>query len=178
MTPSAAGTTPWPALRRAAPRALVFLSAFAGLQLAWQHLQGSAVQYTFVHTLTARPAAALLGLLLPTAHVHADGLAVAGDGGRLNIINGCEGVEAVFLLAGALLAAPASWMARAQGLALGTVLVVAVNQLRVAVLFYAWCRSPAWFYVLHGTVTPIGLILVVAAYFYAWSAHSARILPA
>jgi exosortase family protein XrtM len=171
----ASRTTPPPSRGRIVARVLVFLGIFVGLQLGWQQLQGTAVQYAYVNTLTATPAAAVLNVLLPGNHIHADGLAIQGDGGRVNIINGCEGVEALFLLAGALLSSPGSRASRVLGLAVGTVLVVFVNQARVALLYYAWCRSPPWFYVLHSTVTPIALILIVAAYFYVWTARSTRI---
>lgn len=49
---------------------------------------------------------------------------------------GCNGVEACIVLIAAMLAFPAPWMHKLQGIALGVIAVQAVNILRVISLFY------------------------------------------
>jgi exosortase/archaeosortase family protein len=95
-------------------------------------------------------------------------------GGGLNILNGCEGMEALFLLSAAFAVVPLPWRQRLTGLVLGIAIVFVVNQVRILLLFYGYRESPAWFEALHTTITPIGVVLVISAYFYAWLVYSGR----
>ena len=170
--PSAYGT-------RASPPALIwraagFVLAFSVLQLAWQSLGGSRLEYFVIHTCTVRPAALLANLLTPAAHASASGYVLATLGMRLNILNGCDGMEALFLVIAAFAVAPLDWRRRLGGIALGLPVVFVVNEARILVLFYALRSSPPLFDTLHATVTPIALVVLVCCYFYAWLAHPSR----
>ena len=146
----------------------LFLAIFACLQLCWQSLQGGAVEYTLIHDVTVRPAAMLANWLTPDVHAQAIKFALRAPGGGLNILNGCEGLEALFLLCAAFAVAPLSWRPRVSGLLLGVAVVFVVNQARILLLFYAYRADHAWFDPLHATVTPIAVVLLVCAYFYTW----------
>jgi exosortase/archaeosortase family protein len=161
-----------------AARMSAFVGAFAAQQLVWQGLRGSPVERAVIHWGTVRPAALLIDLLTPGAHVQAVGFSLLAPGGGLNILNGCEGLEALFLLSAAFLVAPLPTGLRLRGLLLGVVVVFLVNQSRILVLFYAYRTDAALFDPLHGTVTPIGVVLVVSAYFYAWVLHAQRVTAA
>jgi len=63
----------------------------------------------------------------------------------VSIEPGCNGVEAMLVLAAAMLAFPAAWSARALGLLLGSMAVQALNVVRVASLFYIGQHSLALF---------------------------------
>lgn len=115
-----------------------------------------------------RPAAAVIGWLTPNFAVHAVKFSLVTPTGTLNIVNGCEGVEAVILLGVAILVSPVSWRGRGLGFLLGLVFVFAINQVRILTLFYSYHASRQLFSLLHGTVTPIGVIVAVCCYFYAW----------
>jgi exosortase/archaeosortase family protein len=93
-------------------------------------------------------------------------------GGGLNILNGCEGMEAVFLLLAAFVVAPLSWRCSAMGVLIGVGFVYAINQVRILALFFAYRADPRLFYTLHTTVTPIAAVLLVAAYFYLWMLYA------
>ncbi len=77
-------------------------------------------------------------------------------------------MEELFLLVAAFAVAPIAWRWRVAGLLLGVAVVFVVNQLRVLTLFYAWRADHSLFDLLHGTVTPIAVVLLVSAYYYAW----------
>jgi exosortase/archaeosortase family protein len=156
-------------------RLLAFLGAFTLQQLAWQALRGTLVEQLVIHWGTVWPAALLIDVLTPDAHARAVGFSLVAPGGGLNILNGCEGMEAMFLLSSAFLVAPASWTLRAKGLLFGVAVVFFVNQARILALFYAYRTDASLFDPLHGTVTPIVVILVVSAYFYAWLLHVRRV---
>lgn len=162
---------PWMGL---APRAIFFILAFAVLQLGWQASRGTFVQTLVVHDCTVRPAVYLVNLLTPPVHAVAIDSSVAAAGGGLNIENGCEGLEALFLLIAAFLVAPLPWRSRLWGSVFGSALVFLLNQARILALFYAYRASHALFDPLHADVLPIILVLIVCAYFYAWLAYSNR----
>lgn len=149
-------------------RAMGMLLIFAPLQLSWQWLQGSAVQWAIVHDGTVRPAAQLANWITPGIGASAVRFTLHAPGGSLNILNGCEGVEAVFLLAAAFAVAPLSLRSRMLGFISGTAFVFVVNEVRILALFYASRSDHALFDLLHGTVTPVAVILLVCGYFYAW----------
>src|SRR5262249_55701978 len=121
-----------------------------------------------------QPAVSAVNLITPGVHAVALGSSIRAAGGGLNVRNGCEGTEALFLLIAALAIAPLSWSARGLGLLYGLPFVYVLNQVRILVLFYSFRSSPALFDMLHGSVTPIVLVLAVAAYFYIWLAHHGR----
>jgi exosortase/archaeosortase family protein len=155
-------------------RGATFIAVFVALQLCWQGVRGTAVERLVVHAGVVRPAAYAVNRITPRVHAGAEGSILRAPGGSLNVRNGCEGTEALFLLIAALSAAPLSWRARALGLLYGLPFVYLLNQARVVVLFYAYRANPASFDLLHGSVTPIALVLAVAVYFHAWLAHSVR----
>ena len=109
----------------------------------------------------------IIGLLLMVLF-----FSINAPGGGLNVLNGCEGTEALFLLLAAFLVAPLPWRSRFGGFLLGVGMVFVVNQLRILALFYAYRADHALFDPLHGTVAPILVILLVAGYFYGWLLYS------
>jgi exosortase/archaeosortase family protein len=149
-------------------RLLSFVAIFAGLQLAWINVRGTAIEYLVIHDITVKPAAYLVNLFTPSVAAQAVKFTLHAAGGGLNILNGCEGLEALFLLCAAFSVAPLPWRERALGFVLGIVVVFAVNQARILLLFYAFRIDHTWFDFLHGTVTPIAVVLLIAAYFYTW----------
>lgn len=160
------------------PRAIAFLFLFGILQLAWQSASGTVLQRFVVHDCTVSSAALLVNLLTHTVHARALGSSVVAVGGGLDIENGCEGLEALFLLISAMLVAPIGWRMRAVGLLLGTAVVFLLNEVRILVLFYAYRRDHSLFDLLHGTVAPIAVVLLVCGYFYAWLDFAIRRMAA
>ncbi|MEJ0039691.1 MAG: exosortase/archaeosortase family protein [Gammaproteobacteria bacterium] len=155
-------------------RALCFLAIFAALQLTWEALRGSVVERLVVHDGTVRPAAFLANLLTPDVHAHAVDFSLRAPGGGLRILNGCEGVEALFLLAAALGVASVPWKTRWLGLLAGLPLVFLINQARILVLFYSYRANPGLFGTLHAVVAPIVVVLAIAMYFYGWLTYASR----
>jgi exosortase family protein XrtM len=163
--------SPW---KPTAKRLIVFALVFAALQFSWQALRGSAVEHALIHHVTVRPAVLLINALTPNVNSRAVEFSVRATGGGINIRNGCEGLEALFLLAAAFTVAPLTLKSRLAGVALGIVVVFAVNQVRILALFYAHRHDPSLFYPLHATVAPIAVILCVAGFFYWWLLRDRR----
>jgi exosortase/archaeosortase family protein len=159
-------------------RLALFVAVFAVLQLSWQGARGTRLEQVVVHDLTVVPAVAVVNWITPRVDARALGFSLRAPGGGLNILNGCEGLEALFLLVAALSVAPLPWRSRLLGLILGAPFVFVLNQVRIVTLFYAALSSHTLFDSLHSIVTPIAVILAVAVYFYAWLAHSTRLSAA
>jgi len=147
---------------------VLFVCVFAVLQLTWQSLRGSAVERFVIHDMTLVPAAGLANRVTPGVGARAEGSRLTSARGGINILNGCEGMDAMLLLVAAFAAAPLAWRSRLAGAGVGTVVVFAINQARILVLFYAYRSSPHLFDALHAFVTPIAVVLLVAMYFHVW----------
>ena len=148
--------------------ALVMLAVFLVLQITYGAARGTWVERLVIDTLTVKPAASLIRTLSPEVAVIAEGTRLKAPGGGINILNGCEGTEVLFLLYAAFAAAALPWRARIAGLLAGTLLVYALNQVRIIALFYSYRSDKALFDLLHGTVAPLTLIALTALFFLYW----------
>jgi exosortase/archaeosortase family protein len=145
----------------------IFLGVFAVLQWAWGESRDTWIERLVIHQATVKPAAALIQIITPQANATPAAASIKSPGGGLNILNGCEGTEVMFLLVAAFAAVNLGWRQRLVGLGLGLVLVFALNQARILALFYAFRNQRSLFDLLHTTVLPAVLIAAVALYFYA-----------
>lgn len=148
---------------------VLFLIVFALLHVFWQNSRGTAVERLLIDTVTVKTAANLVVLLTPEVHATADGSRIRAPGGGLNILNGCEGIDVLFLLVAAFVAFPLPWRNRLLGLMAGAVFVFCLNQVRIVALFYAFRADKALFDLLHGTVAPVILITLTSLFFLAWT---------
>jgi len=144
--------------RHPLPLLLIFLAVFFALQYGWEMSRGSWLERALIDHATVTPAAWLLEGLWPGQAVRAEGHRLVSPQARLNVLNGCEGLETLFLLVAALLAYPFGWRARLVGLLLGTALVYAMNQLRLVLLWHALQHDRTLFGLLHGTVLPLAMV--------------------
>jgi exosortase/archaeosortase family protein len=147
---------------------VLFLGAFALLQWGWSEARGTWIERIVIDRMTVETAASVINALDPAIGVQAVGSRLKAAGGGINILNGCEGIEVLFLLIGAMLVAPISWRARVLGIMAGGVLVFALNQSRVIALFYAFRSDRALFDALHGVIAPLLLVLAAGAFFVSW----------
>ncbi len=142
---------------------------FAGLQQSWLAARGTLLERLVIDGLTVGSAAFLAGLLTPAAGAVAEGSRLRAPGGGINILNGCEGVEIVFMLVAALLAYPLAWRSRLSGIAAGMAFVFVLNQARILALFYAYRADKALFGLLHGTVAPVFMIACTFVFVLLWT---------
>lgn len=141
--------------------------AFVALQGAWSICRGGGLDRWVIERLTVQPASALINVITPEEQVAAVGPALVNSSVRMSVLNGCEGLDVLFLAWAALAAARRPWRAKLIGAAWGSVLIYALNQGRIAALFYSARFDRAWFDVLHGYLAPT-FIVVIASVFYGW----------
>ncbi|ODU49890.1 MAG: exosortase/archaeosortase family protein [Thiobacillus sp. SCN 63-374] len=145
----------------------IFLGVFAVLQGSWNEARGTWIERLVIHEATVKPAAAIIQLITPEAKAQPVAASIKAPGGGLNILNGCEGTEIMFLLVAAFSAVRLGWQQRLTSLALGLVLIFVLNQARILALFYTFRNERSLFDLLHTTALPAVLIAAVALYFYA-----------
>jgi exosortase family protein XrtM len=148
--------------------AIVFFVVFVTLQTLWTAAADTIVERLIIDKATVEVASVWLRLLTPSIPVTAVGTRLTAPEGGINVLRGCEGTEVLFLLAAAFAVAPLGWRQRLGGLALGTMVVYLLNQIRVVALFYAYRYDRILFAQLHGTLAPLVMIALVGLYFFAW----------
>jgi len=79
----------------------------------------------------------------------------------------CSGADAMALFLGAVFAYPVQWRRRFAGAAVGAVLIIGLNIVRIGTLGRA-AASPAWFNTLHLYIWPAVLMLAIAGYVFGW----------
>ena len=172
-TPSTPDGPPaWRGLRGVLLRALAFALIFMALQAGWEAARGSWLERLWVHQLTVSSATLLINQLTPEVHAVAKGARISAPGGGLNVLFGCEGTDAVFLLTAALLVFPMSMLARLTGLLAGLVWVFVLNQLRIVALFYAFRADAGLFDLLHTAAAPLLMVVLTGLFFHLWLAHA------
>lgn len=146
----------------------IFLITFITLQTSWELCRGSIIERAIIDHATVIPASWWLQRLWPEQSIHADGHSLVSPTNRLNILNGCEGLETLFLLAAAFMAFPLNWRLRVIGIVSSILLIYVLNQLRIVLLWWATRSAPQLFSLLHGTVLPLTLIAAGTLWFAAF----------
>ncbi len=154
-------------------QAFLFLLVFALLHGLWNISRGTGAERLAVESLTVGSATILINLLTPTVNATAVNTRIQAAGGGINISNGCEGTEALFLLLAAIIACPYAWRVRCMGLLMGASLIFALNQIRIVTLFYAYRHDRALFDLLHHNVAPLALIAAASLFFLVWTTRHA-----
>ena len=147
--------------------ALIFLLLFFALQYGYSACKGGIVEHWVIDIATVQPSTAIINFIAPDAHAQASGHRIVSPHGSISILNGCEGTETLFLLLAAMVAFNAPWKQKLEGMALGTLMIYGLNQLRIIALFFAAQQDRKWFDMLHGIIAPT-LIIVLSVLFFLW----------
>ncbi|MDP2868365.1 archaeosortase/exosortase family protein [Methyloversatilis sp.] len=143
----------------------LFALIFAALQWGWSVQQDSAVFRLWVEDLNVRAAVVLIAAVQPDSGAAAAGPRVQAPGGGINVLQGCDGAELLWLMTAAFAVAPLAWRWRLAGWLAGLLLAWLLNVTRITALFFAWRSDPRWFDWLHNYIGPIVLVALLALYF-------------
>lgn len=149
---------------------LIAGAIFAVLVGAFEMSRGSGFERFVVEDLILAPTERLIDFLWPDDHVILVGRTFISGAARLNVTRGCEGVEMFLMLGAAILAWPGPLGERLSGLLIGGVLAYVLAVARLTALVYVLRNSPRAWESLHGLVLPLAPVLVMAWYFFRWSA--------
>lgn len=155
---------------------LTFVIGFALLMGGFEAVRGTAFERFVVETLILQPTTALINTITPHEHVALIGRTLtSSNGASLRVTRGCEGIEMFLLLIAAILAFPASFQRRMQGLLWGSLLAYVLSVTRLMLLHYILRYSPTLWETLHGLILPIGPVVLMALFFLRWS--SSPVIP-
>jgi exosortase H (IPTLxxWG-CTERM-specific) len=101
--------------------------------------------------------------------VSAEGTTIRSASFAVDVQNGCNGLEAVILLAAAILAFPAPAKMRVLGIVAGFAAIEALNLVRVVSLFWLGEHHPSAFETAHAAVWQTLIILLSIGFFLLWS---------
>ena len=142
-----------------------FLALFFLLQIAYY---GAIVGTSFFHRYLSgvcRAAGLLLAALGETVTAHGDTLSARFS---MSVASGCDGLQPVGILAVAVIAFPGSIARKIAGVAIGAALLLALNVVRVAALYWIGAHAPSLFDVMHVHVWPALLVAAALAVWLSW----------
>jgi len=85
----------------------------------------------------------------------------------LEIVRGCDGAGALFLVMSAVLVFPSGLKRKLLGLIFGIGLIYSINLLRICVLYFVIAYQPSWFQLIHTYVAPT-LMVIFGCFYFAW----------
>lgn len=97
-----------------------------------------------------------------------DGRLVQADGITVQIVRGCDGLEAIAVFVAAVLASPASAWPKVAGCLVGPAFLSLVNLLRVVSLFYVALHFPKAFDLIHEDLWQPAFVLIAVSAWLAW----------
>lgn len=147
---------------------LIFVAVLGGLfMLDVTHVTYLHVVLPWTHAV-AVSSATVIQLFDPSVVAHGETILNRNSGFGVLIMPGCNGVEAVIVLAAAVLAFPASLAQRALGLLAGGVAIQLINIVRIVCLFYLGQWNTHWFEFAHLYLWPGMIMLDVLAIWIGW----------
>ena len=152
---------------------MVFLLLFTVFYIAMYGgyflLPDAVLRDIFYHHGICDISAMAINLIVPGENATAVDNTIRSQRAILEIVRGCDGAGAMFLLLAAILAFPAPWKLKIIGFFLGALLAYAINQTRIVALYFVVAENPAWFTALHTFYLPTFVVLLYAALFGAWA---------
>ena len=116
----------------------------------------------------------LIGLFDEDAVASGKVIRSLSTGFAVSIERGCNGVEAVIILAAAIFAFPAPWKHKLAGFAVGFVAIQALNLVRIISLFYLGQWSMTWFEWFHLYLWQALIILDALVVWLLWLRYLPR----
>jgi exosortase H (IPTLxxWG-CTERM-specific) len=125
--------------------------------------------WTKANTAAAGGLAGLIGM-----EPEVNGTILTSSDAVLNVKKGCNGVEAVIILAAAVLAFPASWARRVPGLLGGAIVIFGFNLVRVVNLLWVAVHFPARLELFHIFIWQTLMVLISFGVFLLWGTFGAN----
>ena len=151
---------------------ILFLLVYLLLYAVYSASMRSESSNWLINDLTVKPAAQLINLLDSSAHVKPEAHRLVSEKVHLSVLNGCEGIEAILVLIAGIVAFNAGVFQKLSGILIGSLLLYALNQLRIAVLYFTLMFNLPTFDLLHGLIGPLFIIVAACLYFLYWISNS------
>jgi len=154
-----------------------FLVAFAGVYGALEGLYfivpDDFLRDVVYHRGIIAVGADIIRLITPEVPVAASSNILRSGALGLEVVRGCDGAGAAFLLIAAIASYPARFSRKLLGLAAAVALTYALNEIRLVSLFYLATRREPWFLPVHVYFAPT-LVIALSCVYFAWWAPVRR----
>lgn len=144
---------------------LLWLLLYTALLMAYNFTYQTTSRI-LIHQFQVAPAARILSWLNPAERISTEGVSISSPRVRLDLMRGCDGVEAWVILLAAMLVFPMPWRHRLAGVFWGSMVVFGLNLTRIVSLYQIALHRPQWFGVAHGPIWQT--LMTVAAALFAW----------
>lgn len=148
---------------------ILFIIGYVLMHILYFLIPDSFLLGTIYRWVIVLPSVAAINLLSPQEGVHGVASAIVSGRASLEVVRGCDGSGAIFLLSSAILAFPSRWRAKLLGFAGGFLLVYGLNQVRIIGLYFVEAYRKDWFTLLHVYLAPTLVVIVSALYFVSWA---------
>jgi exosortase family protein XrtM len=146
---------------------LVFPVAYGVLHFLYFALPDALLRDVVHYYAIVLPAIAFLNFIAPNEAVSALHGSLQSGKASLEIVRGCDGAGAMFLLVAALIASAADFRRKLLGIASAILLLYMLNQLRVIALYFVVAYRRDWFGPLHNYAVPM-LVIAASVLFFLW----------
>ncbi len=150
----------------------LFLGFYVVLYTAYSQLPINILRDVVYYLGVGVPCAELIHFIAPVEQVAAVQNHIQSPLADLEIVRGCDGAGALFLVMAAILAFPTTIKRKLTGLVLGVLLIYSLNLIRISGLYFIVAYYKDWFQVIHTYLAPT-LLVIVACLFFAWWAWGA-----
>ena len=154
---------------RAALTFFLLLGLFNGAYQIEKRVSGRILDIPYSRLVTAG-AAYVGGWLLPIPVGMRGDITLGSENSAVVVRSGCNGLEAIFLMAAGILAFPASWRRRGQALLVYLPLLFVLNLLRVVMLLFVMAVHPSYIDIFHYQIGQ-GILVVFVFGFWAHYVH-------
>jgi exosortase/archaeosortase family protein len=134
------------------------------------------IHSSFFHAymnLNARVSGWLLSLIGQEG-VRVDGSLLVCDLCRLNIAQGCDGLQALAIFLAGIVAFPVPWRRKVSGLVIGALFLLVLNIARIISLCFAMAFKPEFFETLHMAIWQPVFILLALLCWFIWVTRAMR----
>jgi exosortase family protein XrtM len=159
-------------------REIRFFLLFLLFFLAGQGVHYATQSWTapfLVNVLNAGAGSKIINGVTPGEETRVEGNTIVSGSFRLNIAQGCEGIEGFLLIGAAILAFYMSIRLKLLGLLWGFLVIYFANLLRIVLLYYVLKYRPSLFDFMHIFVGQTFIIVVGILFFVFWVGRSAPV---
>ena len=154
---------------------ILFLGIVILLQTLYGFADGTWFQRILIEDVTVKTTASLINWVSPSIGVEAENTHLNAAGGGINVANGCNGLEVMFIFFAAMTIAPLNLYSKVLGLLFGIPYIFILNQIRLLALFFTYRMNKSFFSTLHSTVAPVLLMAFTILSFVYWLSRHHKI---
>jgi len=157
-------------------REIIQISSFLGIYCFFHYcyfqISDQFLREVFYYRVIGVFCAGLIDLFAPSENISAVDNHILSPRADLEIIRGCDGAGAFFLVMAAILAFPTALKRKLVGLFWGILLLYCLNLIRIGTLYFIVAYRNDWFQLIHTYVAPSLLIILACLYFAGWALGS------